>query len=135
MAASIPVIEISDDADALGSGCPDSKAYTTDTVQLYAVGTQYPVDVPVTAFTEQVQVKVGYLWREAVGVVGHVLGAMTVAPDQAIAIRHLVGRPVPGKQVGIAHALQRGTVFGNAHPGGTWNIGANQVRVGVIVLA
>jgi hypothetical protein len=61
------------------------------------------------------------------------LRTMTVSPNQAVAIGYLIRRPVPGKQIGVAHTEHRGTVFCNTDPFSTGYMGANQVRVSEVM--
>ena len=98
-----------------------------------SVRTKNPVDMPVLAFTKQVQVKIRDLWRKTVGVVSDVLRTMTVSPYQAVAVRHLIGRAMPGKQIGVAHALQGCAVFSDADPFSTGYKRTNQIRVGKVM--
>ena len=52
----VPVVEVADDADAVGVGGPDGEVDTGDTVHGERVRTQLVEDPSVVAFTEQIEV-------------------------------------------------------------------------------
>ena len=104
-------------------------------IDLGSVRAKTPVDMPVFAFTKKMQVKIRDLWCKAIGIVRDVLGAMTVTPYQAVAVRYLIRQAMPGKQIGVPHALHGGTIFSDSDPFGAWNKGTYQVRVGKIMFA
>ena len=111
MHPAIPAIEVADDADPFGVGRPGRKQHAGDAVGFVRVRAQETVGVPVLAFAEQVQVEIGHLRREAVGIVGNMLVVVRIAPDQPVAFRHLIGLALPLEQIGVGNPLQRQVAF------------------------
>ena len=69
MCAPVPTVEIPDHTDPLGIRRPGGKPDTANAVHTDQVRAQDIVDMQVAAFLEQVQVEVGDLRGEHVGVV------------------------------------------------------------------
>ncbi len=103
----IPAVEAADDADPFGARCPNRKQHPGHAIGLVRMRAEEAIGVPVFALAEQVQVEIGDLRREAIGIVGDMLVVIRVAPDQPVALRHLIGLALPFKQVGIGDALHR----------------------------
>ena len=68
VAAAVPLIEQTDDADPLGIGRPDGKAYAAHALNFDQVRPQAFVDVEVRALGHQVGVEVAQCRRKGVGV-------------------------------------------------------------------
>ena len=69
MHASVPAVEVADDADAGGVGGPDGEMDALGRTDRHRVRAELVVDARVIAFAEQVQVVVGDHPAEAVGIV------------------------------------------------------------------
>ncbi len=89
------------------------------------------MDMPVPAFAEQVQVEIGELRRETVGVDDGMAIAVAVFPNQAIVSGKgfALGQAVL-KQVGAFHPLQPRTVFAKPHISGAGNQDVQHFAVG-----
>ena len=92
MAAAVPGVEIADDADAGGVGCPDGEIDSFHAVDRAQLGPQPLVEAPVPPFVQQVQIVVGQQGRKCVGVVHHNPSAPFVGGLNHVP-RLAVGRP------------------------------------------
>ena len=75
--ATVPVVEVAEQGDVAGGGCPDGKVDAGDAVLGGEVGTEFFVDAVVVAFAEEVKVKFGEAGVfEGVGVVNDGFGVV-----------------------------------------------------------
>lgn len=84
MDAAVPMIEISDDADALRVGGPDGEVDAGDSGDFAEVRAELFVILEVSAFAEEVEVVVGEERREGEGIVGFGSLVLRVGDAQAI---------------------------------------------------
>ncbi len=116
MGAAVPSVEVADDADPVGVGCPDGELHARDAVHRPRVGAEEAVGVPVASLAEQVQIKVAELGREAVGVAMMVRRFLRVVPVEEVALGHLSRLSLPDEQVCSGDALQLDLALDDAHP-------------------
>src|SRR5262249_13530353 len=64
----VPVIEITDDADAMGIGSPHCEARTRDAVDSSQLGTELFIDPPLVPFSKQVEIGFTQCWQERIGI-------------------------------------------------------------------
>ena len=115
VATTVPVVEVTEDAHALGIGCPDSEQDAGDAGDLMFVCPQEIVGMAMLAFTEKVQIEVRDLGQVGVRIVGNMLVIPGIAPDQAIVFGNLLAGTLPLKKVGIRNTFQRQITFCDGH--------------------
>ena len=70
MAQTVPVVEITDDTDAVDAWRPDAEQTAIDTVDRLQVRAEEAVSVQMLAGSEQVEIEIADLRSEAVGRTG-----------------------------------------------------------------
>jgi len=91
------------------------------------MGSENVVDVPVPPFTEQMQIEVGDLRGELIGIDDDMPVSFLVHPVQAIGRVDGAGGSGPLKQIGIGDPLQDRTIFTDAHRNRIHQIGAHRL--------
>ena len=81
VASPVPVIEVSDDAGALGVWRPEGEQNASDAVYFVLAGAKKIVGMPVTSLAEQVKIEIADLRQEGVGVTRDVLAMVIVGPS------------------------------------------------------
>jgi hypothetical protein len=84
MAAAVPLVEVADDADALGAGRPHGKSHARHARVNQRVRADFAIQLKVAAFAKQVQVVLGEHRREAVGIVDDFCGAVRISQGQLV---------------------------------------------------
>ncbi len=115
MAAPVPAVEIPHDADALGVGSPHRKQHPGHAIHPVLPRAQAAVGVPVLALAEEMQVEVGELRQEGVGIMSQALVMAAIDPDQPVMERQIASIAPPFEQVAFAHSRKRTHAFENPH--------------------
>jgi len=79
------------------------------------VGAEDAMDMPVTAFTEQIQVIIGYLGTKVVGVVTAMRLPGAIDPGQAIVTRQRFPGASPLEQIRCTKTLKLWPIFSQAY--------------------
>ena len=97
--APVPLIEISDDAHALGTRRPDRELHARHAVDVGQVRAQKPIGVPVAALAEEVEIEIRELGRKAVGIVMDVMVTGGIDPVDSVTLGNLGRRTLPKEKI------------------------------------
>src|SRR5210317_321309 len=91
MPATVPAVEIADDADAGGVGCPDCETGAMNATDDRGVSAEFAVNILVRAFAQKIKIEFAQRRRESVGVLDNLRSARPPGDAQrilALARRH-----------------------------------------------
>ena len=113
MAAAIPVVEITHDADPLGVGCPDRKTGTRHAIDDAQLRAELFINSPFVALVEQEQIGFAQRGPERIGITGAADVAAAVGDHEVVGINRLGQRGDALKHIGLGKAdqFERGAVF------------------------
>jgi len=106
MKSAIPIVEIADDADALGVRGPDGEACAGDAVDGAEMGAEFVVDAAFVAFAEQIEIGFAKSWQEGISIAGAMDLPRFVGNDEIVGIDAAAVLGCAFEEVALGDALE-----------------------------